>query len=233
VEGTQPFPSGSLSYDVDIHLPAEPRGAPILFVFHGLGGNGIDIQPYLGVPDMVASGAIAVSPRAASGAEFDWEFVRDEGNPDQQMFLDLLGCAQRQFDVDMGRVWATGMSAGGLFISYLIMHDSNWLTAAAPFSGGTIGVVPPSERPIPVLQTWGGPDDVSHGLDFDGTNRDLGYWLQEYGHPLIECVHDLGHAIPPEAPAMVKRFFRDQRWGDGDPFAAGLPPELPSWCRQL
>jgi hypothetical protein len=32
---------------------------------------------------------------------------------------------------------------------------------------------------------------------------------------------------------LLARFFRDQRWGDADPFAGGLPPELPSWCSQI
>lgn len=233
VAGAQTFVSGDLSYDVTVRLPAEPAGAPILFVFHGLGGTSAGIDVALEVDTMVSEGAVTISPQAASGADFEWSFVGGpEGNPDLQLFHDLLGCARRQLDIDLRRVWVTGMSAGGLWASYLVLHASEWVTAAAPFSGGLIGYAQPTTRPVPAMLTWGGPTDTARGLNFDASNIDLAFVLGDFGHPVIECVHDLGHAIPSEGPAMMRRFFRDQRWGDGDPFALGLPQELPAWCAQ-
>ncbi len=231
--GVQSFASGSLVYEVTIDLPAEPNGAPLVFVFHGLNGTPERISTALEIDRLVDLGAIAIMPQSGSGADFEWQFMlAPEGNPDLQMFYDLLGCARRQYQVDMDRVWATGMSAGGLWSSYLVLHASEWITASAPFSGGVIGQAPYTERQIPVMMTWGGPEDSYAGFNFDAASKDLAFWLHDFGHPLIECVHDLGHAVPPEAGDMVETFFRDQRWGDADPFADGLPPELPSWCSQ-
>jgi len=233
VEGKQSFQSGSLTYDVIVRLPEQPVGAPLVFVFHGLGGTAEGIAAGLGVDELVAAGMVAVVPQSASGYYIEWESGIVEDNHDLQMFYDLLGCAQRTLGIDMDRVYATGMSAGGLWTSHLVQYASEWLAAAAPFSGGVIGYPPTTERQIPVMLTWGGPTDKYGGYDFNRGSIDLSFYLNEFGHPVIECVHDLGHMIPAEATQMLLTFFRDQRWGDGDPFAAGLPPELPSWCSQV
>ena len=181
----------------------------------------------------MALGAIAVMPQSASGAEFEWEFgIVPEENRDLQMFHDLLGCVRRQYDADLDRVWSTGMSAGGLWTSYLVLRASEWLTAAAPFSGGVFGQVPMTERQIPVMITWGGPEDSYAGFKFDPASEDLVYWLDDFGHPVVACEHDLGHQIPTEGGAMLEQFFGDQRWGAPYPYADGLPPELPTWCSQ-
>jgi len=232
-EGVQSFASGALSYDVTVRLPAQPEGAPLVFVFHGLGGSAERISGPLGVDQLVADGMVVVVPDSGSGAFSEWQTgVLPEENADLQMFYDLLGCAHRGLGIDLDRVFATGMSAGGLWSSFLVLHASEWLTAAAPFSGGFVGYPPTTARQIPIMLTWGGPTDLAQGIDFHRTSTDLSYYLNEFGHPLAECVHDMGHWIPQEAPDMLSRFFRDQRWGDPDPFAAGLPSELPAWCTQ-
>jgi poly(3-hydroxybutyrate) depolymerase len=236
VEGVQSFASGELTYEVTIRLPEEPAGAPLAFVFHGLNGTSEQIGTRLEIDRLVAAGAIAVLPQSGSGADFEWQFLLQpdpEVNPDLRLFYDLLGCARQQFDIDMDRVWTTGMSAGGLWSSYLVLHASEWITAAAPFSGGVIGQVPYPARLVPVMLTWGGPEDQYSGFDFDAASEDFVFYLEDFGNPLIQCVNDLGHTVPPEAGVMLERFLRDQRWGDPDPFAGGLPAEFPSWCSQL
>ncbi len=231
--GVQSFASGDLTYDVTVKLPANPTGAPIAFVFHGLNGSPDRILTGLDADRLVDLGAIVVAPQSAAESDYEWQFlIGPDENDDLQMFYDLLGCLHRQYDTDMDRVWVTGMSAGGLWSSYLAVYASEWVTAAAPFSGGIILQVPSTERSIPVMLTWGGPDDHWEAFNFDDASKTLESWLVFYGHPVIECVHDLGHAIPPEGPAMLEAFLRDQRWGDPDPFADGLTADFPSWCTQ-
>ncbi len=232
-EGVQSFASGAITYDITVRLPADPAGAPLMFVFHGLGGSAAGIAGPLGVDQLVADGMVVVVPDSGSGAYSEWETgILPEDNLDLQMFYDVLGCAHRGLGIDLDRVFATGMSAGGLWSSYLLLHASEWLAAVAPFSGGFIGYPPTTERQIPVMMTWGGPSDLAQGINFDRTSTDLAYYLDQFGHPLTECVHDRGHWIPDQAPDMLSRFFRNQRWGNDDPFASGLTAEFPSWCIQ-
>ena len=55
--GVQSFASGELVYEVTIQLPAEPKGAPVVFVFHGLDGTAERIGERLEVERLVALGA--------------------------------------------------------------------------------------------------------------------------------------------------------------------------------
>ncbi len=226
------FASAELERSFKLLLPDQPSGAPVLFAWHWLGGNADAIVGALDLEDRVENeGVIVVSP-VSSGSAFEWEFLSDpEDNIDLQFFEDMLSCIHEQFTVDMDRIFATGMSAGGLWTSYLTIHESEWLAATAPLSGGASeDVWIPPVRAMPVLLTWGGPTDFAVGLNFHAANQTFSQLLRDRGSFVAECEHTGGHAIPNEASDYLWRWFEDHPMDtDAEPYEA-LPESYPAFC---
>lgn len=227
------FPSGDDERAFLIELPDEPEGAPVVFAWHWLQGSAGGIMDQLDFASLAGEGAIVVAPVASGNSSFEWEFLSSAtGNPDLQFFEDMLSCIDAQWTVDLDRVYSTGMSAGGLFTSYLTVHESQWLAATAPLSGGVTEdqyVVP--ARKLPVLLTWGGPTDFAVGFDFHTANETFSELLRDDGHFVAECMHDDGHFPPPDSPALTWRWFEAHPKGvDPEPYADGLPDAYPDFC---
>ena len=228
------FATGDTRYRVKVVLPPDPQGAPLLFAWHWLGGSSGDIVRYMELDDLAeAEGAIVIAPDS-DGSDYEWHFLDDpDGNPDLQLFDDLLSCAWEQHDVDMERVHALGMSAGGLQTTYLTLYRAQWLASTAIFSGGTLdGMYETPAWPLPVLVTWGGAGDTYGSLSFDATSTYLSEQLQADGSFVVECEHTLGHQIPDGATTWAWRFLADHPYGvDPEPYVQDLPDDFPDYCR--
>ncbi|MCB9797062.1 MAG: hypothetical protein H6741_30625 [Alphaproteobacteria bacterium] len=234
---------GFLSADVEreflLQLPENPEGAPVVFVWHWLGGSASQFFQYTDIEERLTEelGAIVVAPESCC-SPVEWLFVPGQDpTPDLTLFDDLLSCLDEQYSVDLDRVYTTGMSAGGLWSSFLAIHRAETLAAAAPLSGGTEGALEfeTPARPLPVLLTWGGESDTIGGnginLDFHEANLAFSADLQASGSWVGHCVHSMGHTIHPDSLDILVPFFRDHRWSDTTPpWALGMPEELPDWC---
>lgn len=222
------------SHDLTLILPPEPAGAPVLYAWHWLGGSARQIVNAMELESLAErEGVIVVAPDSA-GSPYEWEFISSPvDNPDLALFVDSLACLSEQYEVDLSRVWTTGMSAGGLWTTYLTMHESRWLAASAPLSGGTFpGSYSTPEATLPVMVTWGGPDDTyGSDVNFEETSLDFSGRLQEDGHFVVECVHTRGHTLPPDATELVWSFLSVHAKDQPSPWADGLPEALPDWCR--
>jgi predicted esterase len=235
VEGSNRFPTGEATYDVTLDLPADPQGAAVVFVWHWLGGSAAQAARAMQLEDVRGDDKVIFVVPDSSGHQYEWRFTaQPEGNPDLLLFDDLLSCLWQQYDVDLDRVGATGMSAGGLWTSYLTLHRAEWLSATAPLSGGTFpGGYETPASPIPVLLTWGGPRDTYSTLSFDDTTRDMLDRLRADGHFVVACEHDRGHTLPPGGIGYAYQFLMDHPRGvSPEPYAAGLPAGFPAWCAQ-
>lgn len=233
---------GFLSADVEreflLELPEDPQGAPVVFAWHWLGGNARQFFSYTDIEERLPEelGAIVVAPDSCC-SPVEWSFVPSQDpTVDLTFFDDMVSCLHSQYDVDLDRIYTTGMSAGGLWSSFLAIHRSETLAAAAPLSGGTEGALEydTPERKLPVLLTWGGESDVIGGgvnLDFHEANLAFSADLQADESWVGHCVHSQGHTIHPDSLDVLVPFFRDHRWSDAaPPWSAGMPEELPSWC---
>lgn len=233
-EGTQEFATGDTEYDVKIVLPDDPEGAPVLFAWHWLGGSAADIVRWMDLDDLAEDEGVIVIAPDSDGSTYEWHVLQEpEGNPDLLLFEDLLACASAQYSVDLDRVYAMGMSAGGLMTTYLTMYEAQWLASTAVFSGGTLsGAYDTPDRPLPVLVTWGGPTDTYSGFSFEDSSGYFSKSLQGDGSFVVECEHDLGHDIPDEATDYAWRFFSDHPYVLAEePYIDGvLPDAFPSWC---
>lgn len=232
-EGPNTLVSADLERQVTLVLPQEPQGAPIVFAWHWLGGSAEQILRWMEMETLADQGAIVVAADS-TGMQTEWDYLADpSASVDAALYDDLLVCLWDAYGFDPDRVHATGMSAGGLFTSYLTMHRAETLASTVPFSGGV--TQPYYSAPsvdVPVMLVWGGPTDRYGGYDFHAAALSFSSNLRDDGSFVVECEHDLGHRPPQGAAEMAWTFFEDHPADVlEEPWAAGLPASLPQTCR--
>jgi predicted esterase len=229
-----------------VYLPPDPTGAPLVFLWHGLGDTAKNFATSLKATKLAEKyGVIAVVPAACSEnpANIDCEpglLTWDSDgshSEDAQLFDDVLACLDQAYSIDRQRVYTAGFSAGALWSTWLLMHRADRLAAAVVFSGGVkdgmIPYVTPAYK-LPVLVAWGGDiDTYANGIiDFFDTSADLRKDLRKDGHFVLACNHGLGHTVPPGGLQFGLEFLLAHTWKDGSsPFATGpLPAVFPDYC---
>jgi len=240
-EGCPELRTGPVYFDalgeerrVIVELPEEPEGAPVILVWHWLGGTPNQILDVMNLRRLADEGYIVMAPES-TGQTFEWDYssIESSENLDLALIDTMLGCAFDEHGIDTTRVYATGMSAGGLMSSYLTMIRAELFAAVAPFSGGMSeeNYVSPAQT-IPVLLTWGGPSDTYGEYSFEEASLSFAALLEADGNPVYPCVHAGGHVPPVEASVMVERFFADHQLGEPSPWLEAVPPELPAFCER-
>ncbi|WP_445169422.1 extracellular catalytic domain type 1 short-chain-length polyhydroxyalkanoate depolymerase [Mycolicibacterium sp. Dal123E01] len=102
-----------------------------------------------------------------NGIDFSWADGRGASRPDRQGVDDvgflaaLIGRLSREYQIPPGRVFVTGMSAGGFMSNRLACERADLVAAIAPVSGtlGT-GVYCNPSKPVAVLAVHGTADSV-------------------------------------------------------------------------
>lgn len=234
---TTGFASGGELRDLEIVLPAAYDAAvawPVIFVWHWFGGSPSSMLDEAGLRAWAdEAGYILVAAQAQDiGGATAWDvFGEPDRNVDITLFDDLLTCTTASFNVDPNRIYATGMSAGGLFTSTLIANRASAFAAAAPFSGGLMTEYTPGGAEIPVQVTWGGETDEAFDQDFDALTLAMIETLSADGHFLVTCNHGLGHEMLSEFWPWTIQFFQDHPLDiASEPYAAGLPDVYPDYC---
>lgn len=157
-----------------IHIPTGYRvgtPTPVVFAFHGGGGN-MEMQAsdtYALVAKADSAGFIAVFPngysRLPGGKLATWNagaccaVARDEGMDDVGFVRAILTRLPTQVTVDPKRIFATGMSNGGMFSHRLACEMADTFRAIAPVAGtdNTLQCTP--SRPVSVLHIHARDDD--------------------------------------------------------------------------
>jgi polyhydroxybutyrate depolymerase len=121
-----------------LHVPASAhRPAPLLLAFHGGGGNAGSMERLSGLSALAdREGFVVVYPDSIDG---HWRDGREWGlSPvDDVAFVDsLVDAISRVHPVDEKRIFATGISNGGIFCHYLAARLSRRIAAIAPVVGG-------------------------------------------------------------------------------------------------
>jgi polyhydroxybutyrate depolymerase len=137
----------------------------------------------------------------------------------------MLASLKQDYRVDEKRLYATGHSNGGGFTYLLWAARGDRFGAFAPSGAAATGVLG-QLKPKPVLHVAGENDplvkfawqkETMHGLrrlNLCGEGQPWGQWCTLYpskiGAPLVTCIYPGGHLPPPEVPAMIVRFFKEQ-----------------------
>ncbi|HLF94914.1 MAG TPA: PHB depolymerase family esterase [Planctomycetota bacterium] len=144
-----------------------PKGAdgeaavPLVFVFHGLGDSKEGVSRYSGFEALAAKkGFIAVFPDALNKR---WNIKPADDNEDVKYFDALYDHVTSKYNVDLRRVYFSGMSMGGYFSNCLASQRSEKVAAIAPHSGG-LGVLAftgvKAKRKYPAMVVHGDADNV-------------------------------------------------------------------------
>lgn len=254
------FPTGDQLRSFRLVVPESYDGSepwPVVFAWHWLNASS---NSFVRQGELESAAEqmrfIAVVPDALRNADgdkvffFSWPFAEVWGVEAEEVFVDdLLACVSQQFNVDDRRVYGIGVSAGGLWATYLSTTErADHFAAFEILSGGLgdmLGVwrmeYAPTARKFPAIVLWGGMADWL-GLDFNLASIRYRDALIDDDHFVVECIHDAGHGMPPVEVEegetkfrMLWRFMLDHEY-DLEPGAspyheAGLPDVFEDWCR--
>lgn len=219
-----------------VYAPAKPpkSGSPLLFVFHGHGGNmraAANGMKYQSVwPEAIVvypQGLPTVTPRDPEGKRPGWQHLPGDNKDRDLKFVDtMLGSLHEKYKIDDNQVYATGFSNGGAFTYLLWDQRSKEFVALAP-CGGPLRKELKLSEPKPAFIVAGKEDKLVPIKDQEAAiekvrkldnatadgkigDGDSMVYKSEKGTPVHTLVHGGGHVLPAEAPRLIVDFFREQ-----------------------
>jgi poly(3-hydroxybutyrate) depolymerase len=218
---------GNREYIVHIPPMVDPNTAmPVMFVYHGAGGKGADMQQATGF-DIVADWdhVITVYPTGQAG-NAPWNVGRNVCPPgnfvsttaDDVAYLDaMLNDIETDQCLDRGRVFVTGFSMGGYMSNQLgCQLGRARLRAVAPHSGGTYSGDCEGGA-LPVLLLHGDADSL---INYSCGTSARDYWIDRNGcSPQYDTWDITGgqcrfyRGCPSDAPVVMCTFYgMDHTW---------------------
>ncbi|MSR59714.1 MAG: polyhydroxybutyrate depolymerase [Planctomycetaceae bacterium] len=155
-----------------VHLPPRydpTRPTPIVLVYHGALMNGPMMVKYSGLSDKAdEAGFVAVYPNGTGAGEafLTWnswglDGPRKKERPDDVKFTaSLLDDLATRVNVDPKRVYACGMSNGGMMCYRLAAELADRIAAIAPVAGTLVLETCEPKRPISVIHFHGTTDPL-------------------------------------------------------------------------
>ncbi len=197
-----------------VHVPPKYDPAtplPVVLVFHGAGMNAGMMQRFSGLDGKAdEAGFLAVYPNGTGAGPFltfnsggvEWELIKKQPN-DVAFVGQLLDDLATVAAVDPKRVYAAGLSNGGMMCYRLAAELSNRIAAIAPVAGTMAVNEAQPTRPVPILHfhgtedrlvPYGGPDRrVPKFLTFKSVDETVATWVKLNGcqsEPVVEELPD-------------------------------------------
>ncbi|MBI2194791.1 MAG: hypothetical protein HYU36_22650 [Planctomycetes bacterium] len=164
---------------------------PLVFAFPGLKGDGRErMARYTGLDEIARKKGFLLAYLEA--LEGRWQ-LRVEENEDLDYFDALYRRITGQYNVDLNRVYAVGMSDGAYFTNLLASQRSDKIAAIASHSGGLgiLGVKGIHARKKYAVMVIHGSDDSVVSLEQARKARDA---YKEEGHEVVQVeIPELGH----------------------------------------
>ena len=162
-----------------VHVPPgydTAKSAPVVLVFHGAMTNGPMMVKFCGLNKTADSaGFVAVYPNGVGlGSSILFFNAGGVARPmgqstnDVKFVAELLDDLAKVMNVDALRVYATGMSNGGMMCYRLAAELSDRIAAIAPVSGTQAVEECNPKRPVPVIHFHGTDDTI---VPFGGPNQ--------------------------------------------------------------
>lgn len=213
-------------------------GHPLLFVFHGHGGNMRNMarknfqELWPEAVVVCPQGLATATDRDPEGKKSGWQPTSGSNDDRDLKLVDaILKDLQDQHQIDRSKVFATGHSNGGGFTYLLWQKRADKFAAFAPIAAGarTSGERQRPE-PRPILHIAGEKDRV---VPFEGQQRimklvkainhckaDGKPWAKSGSltgtlfdstekAPFVEVIHPGGHQFPDKAPELIVKFFQE------------------------
>jgi predicted esterase len=226
--------------DVQIWISdaAKTLDGPLIFYWHGTGSSPVAEPPYgLGAANVEAikaqGGIIAAPFHDPDAGQWPWFLTTGSGPEDDLRVADeVLACAIEKVGVDLRRIHAIGMSAGGLNTTQMSWRRSGYLASVVTYSGGQLGAVVEQDanNKFAAMIFHGGVDDQVV-ISFQQVSEAYRTELRDRDHFAFICDHGMGHDIPTDATGSVRQFFEDHPYGTvPSPYVGGLPAGFPAYC---
>jgi polyhydroxybutyrate depolymerase len=217
-----------------VYFPEDAENPPLVFVFHGHGGNMRNAERSFRMHEVWPEAAVVyMQGLPTPGQLTDPEGKRngwnaepaDLSNRDLKFFDAVYASLKDQ--IDTNRVYCTGHSNGGS-VTYCLWAARGDLFAAMAPSGALSVPAMKLMKPKPALHVAGKTDPLvkyvwqEKMIEFvkrlNGcgagelwlSDGDLTGTLYPSETPLITLIHPGGHKFPSEAPELIARFFRSQ-----------------------
>ena len=218
-----------------VYIPgsAKTSATPVIFAFHGHGGNMANMSRAHAF-DKLWPEAIVVCPQGLNtpgqltdreGELPGWQRAPGDMNDRDLLFFDaILETLRRDYKIDNKRIYATGHSNGGGFTYLLWAMRGDVFAAVAP-SSAVAGRLTDILKPKPVMHIMGETDPLvkpawqkmmcDKVLKINSCSRETqayGAYATLYpsgtGNPVILYVHPEGHEYPHAADSVVVKFFK-------------------------
>ena len=220
-----------------VHVPADTSSpAPLVFVYHGHGGNSNQASRSFHLHDLWPE-AIVVYPQGLptpgrltdpKGEKNGWQKeIGDQSDRDVKFFDAMLESIRKDQKVDDSRIFVTGHSNGGSFTYLLLAARGDVFAAIAP-SGALEAHDIKLMKAKPLFHVAGLKDPLvkfewqkemidamlrKNGCDPNGTKDGdrITRYESKNNTPVVTYFYNGGHGFPPEAPAEIVKFFKDQK----------------------
>jgi len=192
-----------------LHLPPQydgKRKLPLLLAFHGGGGNAKQLLKSNHLREVAdREGFVLVAPNGSGkfkkrfltwNVGFGFGYAMQHGIDDIGFVDALLDSLESELKIDSGRVYATGISNGGILCHFLAANLSDRITAIAPIVASVGGrksadnpviMPPPPASPVAVIAFNGMQDEH---IPYEG-----GRQIKSVGDPLYVTSADEMHAF--------------------------------------
>jgi polyhydroxybutyrate depolymerase len=224
-----------------VYVPprATKEASPVIFAFHGHGGNMNQAARSFGYQSLWPE-AIVVYMQGLNtpgrltdpdGKRPGWQKdVGDQNDRDLKFFDAVLKSLKQDYKVDEKRIYATGHSNGGAFTYLLWAVRGDLFAAVAPCAAATMSGQLEKFKPKPVFHLAGKNDplvkfewqerliDALRKLNQCGEGqtweKQCTLYPSKLGAPVVAYIHPGRHEVPTGAPAVIVKFFREQKKPD-------------------
>jgi len=222
---------------------AQAKDGPLIFYWQGTGMSPNNATWHVGrkaIDEVTSMGGMVVAPYPDPSLEFPWFLSNGRNVPDDFLLADeILACAIETVGIDIRRIHATGISAGGLMSAEMLIRRANYMASAAPQSGAIGAWTPkpvnaePSNKTSAIVFHGGAGDRwPSGGLDYPQEAVKIADEIVGNGGFALLCNHNGGHRVPMDAIDAIWQFFKDHPWNTSpSPYAKGVPNSMPEYCR--
>jgi len=217
---TGSFSFGGQTRTYRVYLPdnfSSSVSLPLMINMHGRGSNGQQQELYTGMDAVADTGCFVVAyPDAVTvqGA-VQWNVFGLSSTPDDVGFISaLIDTLHRRYNIDLSRVYATGLSSGG-FMSYKLgCALSCRIAAIAPVAGLLVNnpLAPCNlSRPVALFHIHGTADGVVPYNGLPGVysvHETIAQWRSKIGCPGTPAVTNLPDINTGDGSTVIDSSYR-------------------------
>jgi polyhydroxybutyrate depolymerase len=222
-----------------VYLPKQKAegGSPVVFGFHGHGGNAQNSARSFGFQNLWPEAVVVYMQGLPTpgqltdpeGKRNGWQHdAEQKGGRDLKFFDAVLKTLKENHAIDENRIYSTGHSNGGGFTYLLWAERPDVFAAIAPSAAGSRSLRTATPKPIPVMHLAGRQDALvkfawqeltmqqvrkNNGCQAEGKAwaENCTLYPAENGAAFVSFIHDGTHKYPAEGPALIVKFFKEHK----------------------